>query len=496
MADAAVAAALRSTAKLVVIEAPGGCGKTYQGASFAADVCPTLGSGRLLILTHTHAACDVFRDRTRGLTGLEIRTIDSLIGQIAEAYPEPGVILGVMPDYDRNGRWAAGLLRRRPFIADMLARRYPMVICDEHQDASPEQHAVVEALHGAGAKVRAFFDPMQRIYGVGATTAKGQADDERLAAFRAAADVSEPLNVPHRWSGGGEDLGAWILENRARLAADGKLRLTGALPRGLSVVIADNTAQRNLGFQLDDRGRRALNADLKGVQPLLILSHHNETVQAIRAALGRSMPIWEGHTRSALPALAERLASCTDAMAVAEAAIAFVQETCTGFSDSQFATRLRSEVAGGCAKPARGKPALIQALARRIIDQPDHTGVGTFLQALHGAIKGQADFTGVHIDYPREYWEAVRLGAATDPRSGLAEQARHNTHTRRLPPPRAISTIHKAKGLEAPNVIIMPCDSTTFREKDRRLLYVAISRASRRLTLVVSRSNPSPIIEI
>jgi DNA helicase-2/ATP-dependent DNA helicase PcrA len=58
-----------------------------------------------------------------------------------------------------------------------------------------------------------------------------------------------------------------------------------------------------------------------------------------------------------------------------------------------------------------------------------------------------------------------------------------------------ISTIHKAKGLEAPNVIIMPCDSTTFREKDRRLLYVAISRASRRLTLVVSRSRPSPIIE-
>lgn len=62
-------------------------------------------------------------------------------------------------------------------------------------------------------------------------------------------------------------------------------------------------------------------------------------------------------------------------------------------------------------------------------------------------------------------------------------------------PARAISTIHKAKGLEAPNVVIMPCNATTFREKDRRLLYGAISRASRTLTLVVSRSNPSPIIE-
>ncbi|MEY9142040.1 ATP-binding domain-containing protein [Bradyrhizobium elkanii] len=496
MADETVAAALRSTAKLVVVEAPGGCGKTFQGAAFAADVCPTLGPGRLLILTHTHAACDVFGVRTKGLSGLEIRTIDSLIGQIAEAYPEPGLIVGVLPDYDRNSRWAAGLLKRRPFIADMLARRYPMVICDEHQDASDEQHAVIESLRGAGAKVRAFFDPMQRIYGAGATDAQGQADDSRLAALRAAADVAESLDVPHRWKGGCEELGNWILENRTRLAAGGKLRLTGKLPRGLLVVFANNTAQRNLGFQLDAQDRRPLDLAFKGAQPLLILSHHNDTVQAIRAYLGRSMPIWEGHTRSALPTLVEQLATCDDASTVAKAAVAFVQGTCTGFSDSQFATRFQAEVASGCAKPARGKPALIQSLARRILEQPNHAGVGAFLQHLQAAAKSHVEFASIHIDYPREFWEAVRLGAATDPQAGLAEQSRHNAHTRRLPPLRAISTIHKAKGLEAPSVVIMPCDGTTFREKDRRLLYVAISRASRNLTLVVSRSNPSPIIEL
>ncbi len=496
MADTQVAAALRSAANLVVVEAPGGCGKTYQGAAFAADICPTLGPGRLLILTHTHAACDVFADKTCGLTGLDIRTIDSLIGQIVEAYPEPGVIPGSLPDYERNSRWAAALLRRYPFVADMLARRYPLVICDEHQDASAEQHAVIEALHAAGARVRAFFDPMQRIYGPGATTAQGQADENRLTAFQAAADISESLSTPHRWRGGGEDLGAWILENRTRLAQGGQLRLTGALPRGLKVVFADNAAQRNLGFRLDVQDRRALDADVKGLQPLLVLSHHNDTVKAIRAFLGRSMPIWEGHTRSALPTLVQRLSEQSDAAAVADAAVNFVQDTCTGFSDSQFAGRLRMEVAQGCVKPAKGKPAEIQALARRIVCQPNHTGVGEFLRGLHSAIKARADFAGVHIDSPREFWEAVRLGRAADPQTGLAEQARQNAHTRRLPPARAISTIHKAKGLEAPNVLIMPCDGTTFREKDRRLLYVAISRATRRLTLVVSRSNPSPIVEI
>lgn len=495
MAEAAVAAALRSSAKLVVVEAPGGCGKTYQGAAFAADISSTLGAGRLLILTHTHAACDVFADRTKGLTRLEIRTIDSLIAQVAEAYPEPGVTVGALPDYERNSRWAAALLERRPFIADMLARRYPMVVCDEHQDASAEQHAVIASLHAAGARVRAFFDPMQRIHGGGEGEAHGQSDDDRLTAFRASADVAESLDVPRRWAGGGEELGRWILEGRSILAAGGRLRLTGKLPRGLKVISADNTPPRNLGFQIDSQARRSLDPELKGGQPLLILSHHNATVQAIRSFLGRSMPIWEGHARSALPTLVQSLAACEGAGAVADAAVAFVQAVCTGFSDSQFADRFRTEVASGCAKPARGKPALIQSLARFILDQPNHAGVASFLRHLHDATKSRGDLGPVWIDYPREFWEAVRLGDSADPQTGLAEQTRHNAHTRRLPPRRVISTIHKAKGLEAPNVLIMPCDGTTFREKDRRLLYVAISRASRTLTLVVSRSNPSPIIE-
>lgn len=495
MPDRRVAAALRSDAHLVVVEAPGGCGKTYQGAAFAADICPTLGSGRLLILTHTHAACDVFRDRTQGLTRLEIRTIDSLISQIAEAYPEPGTATSLSPDYERNSRWAAGLLKRRPFIAEMLARRYPMIVCDEHQDATAERHEVVHAIHSAGARVRAFFDPVQRIYGAGANAAGAKADDARLAAFKASADISEMLEIPHRWKGGAEDLGDWILENRTRLASGGKLRLTGRLPAGLQVIFADNIAKRNLAFKLEPLKRKPLDRDLKSTRDLLILSHHNDTVQAIRAYLGRGIPIWEGHTRSALPLLAEGLTVATNAKEATDAAVKFVQSICTGFSDSQFASRLRAEVSSGCATPARGKPALIQTLAHKLLDQPNHRGVGEFLRGLHGAIKQHAEFSRIHIDYPREFWEAVRLGGAPDPQSGLLELAHRNAYTKRLPPSRAISTIHKAKGLQAPNVLVMPCDATSFREKDRRLLYVAISRASRNLTLVVSRTKPSPIIE-
>jgi hypothetical protein len=86
VSDATVHAALRSEAPLVVVEAPGGCGKTHQGADYAREVA-AIRKGRLLILTHTHAACSVFAERTKGGgSRVEIRTVDSLIAHIATAY--------------------------------------------------------------------------------------------------------------------------------------------------------------------------------------------------------------------------------------------------------------------------------------------------------------------------------------------------------------------------------------------------------------------------
>ena len=43
MSDDSVHAALRSDATLVAVEAPGGCGKTYQGAAYARDNFNRLG---------------------------------------------------------------------------------------------------------------------------------------------------------------------------------------------------------------------------------------------------------------------------------------------------------------------------------------------------------------------------------------------------------------------------------------------------------------------
>lgn len=496
MTDEEVALALRSSASLVAIEAPGGTGKTFRAASYAAEICPSLHPARLLALSHTHAAKDVFDDRTHGLRGFESRTIDSLIGMIADAYPSPlraDRVAGA-PDFEANARWVVNLLRRAPYIASALARRYPVVICDEHQDASHDQHEVILALKSAGAKIRAFGDPVQRI--LGGAGADAASDLARWTAFYESADIRGALETPHRWKARAPDLGTWILENRGRLKGGGKLRLTGRLPPGLTVIEADNITPISLGFQLEADARRQIGKVLRSGAPLLVLSHHAATVKAIRSYFGRSLPIWEGHARSALPEYVTALTAAKLPGEIAEALVAFVQHTATGFSNSQFADRFRREVADGCSGRATGKPAQVQALARCIVSSPDHRGAADCLRALHRLMAAAPGFSGaIHLDHPREFWEAVSLGNSESAEAGLAMLAQRRSHRRWMPPVRAISTIHKSKGLEAPNVLVLPCDATTFREKDRNLLYVAISRATETLSLVVSRSKPSPIIE-
>lgn len=113
MSDESVRAALRSDARLVVVEAPAGCGKTYQGSLYARDALGTLPRGRPLILTHTHAACSVFAEGTRGSSRVDIRTIDSVIGNLGGAYHAGLGSPRMYPAGSANGRTAMRSLPAR-----------------------------------------------------------------------------------------------------------------------------------------------------------------------------------------------------------------------------------------------------------------------------------------------------------------------------------------------------------------------------------------------
>ena len=504
MSDESVHAALRSDAPLVAIEAPAGCGKTYQGALYANDLATAGGQGRPLIVTHTHAACSVFAERTkRKGSRVDIRTIDSVIGQIAGAYHAglglPADIAGWLRQrqdgYQELAFNVAKLLQSRPMIAAALARRHPVLICDEHQDSSGDQHGAVMALLGQGARLRIFADPMQRIFME--KVRRGSCPPCDWDALGSSAQAFEKLDHPHRWDAGCPDLGQWTLKARELLKANGRIDLRNSVPPSVKVVYAENRARANLDYRLDNTERKPVYAFERDQESLLILTRHNDTARALRAFFGRRIQLWEGYTRPGLERLVEEVIAIApgDAAALAAAVVSFMARIGKGFSPSAFGNAFEAEVRDRCVKPRKGKPSRIQELARFLVDDPSHRGIARMLQRLSEFKDSEPAFSSVKVDCYREFREAIRLGEFEAPDAGLAEITHRRTYSRPKPPGRSISTIHKAKGLECASVIIVPCDKKTFPNKPaaRCLLYVALSRARSRLMLVVSRDNPSPL---
>lgn len=507
MSDASVAEALRSNAHRVVVEAPAGTGKTHQAADYARQAAVDLCKGqRVLILAHTHAACDVFSSRTADLGDrLKIGTIDSLVAMIAKVYHRaldlPADVHAWSIDhgpgsYADLARRVRILLDQTPGIAGALAERHPVVICDEHQDASGDQHQIVESLAEAGARLRFFGDPMQAIFSTGA---EREAQKLQWRQLSSAADAYEQLGTAHRWVNGSPELGAWVLEQRERLRADGGIELRGRLPQGLHLFSANNQAPRYGGFQLDSASRRPIEAFARNSPNLLVLTPHTATVFGLNAFFGWRIPIWEGHTRDALGDL---LGSCRrstgDAVALGRAICTFLSAVGKGFSATAYGNRLIRELETGCAKPGRGKSAEIQSIARLILQNPNHIGVGTALERIHHLIHTSGNFGDVRVDLRREFAEARQIHSSPEITTFLARWAHHRGGRNDQLPPQAISTIHKSKGLETRRTLLVPCDgnSLSANEKNRCLLYVALSRACDQLALVVPQSHPSPLLNL
>jgi hypothetical protein len=508
MSDQAVAKLLRSPEPLVIIEAAAGCGKTYQGAAYAQDVVGGLGDGRLLILTHTHAACSVFAERTKKAgSRVEIKTIDALIAKIALAYHKP---LDIPRDltswawqdggqgFEIMATKVAEFLRHQPMVARALARRYPIIVCDEHQDSSVDQHSVVMSLLHAGANVRIFGDPMQRIYGAKSDKAARE-DRARWEALKARG-AGERLITPHRWRTGCSLLGGWVIEARENLERGIPIDLTGRLPPSVKVLVGDNTAQMRTGYQLSKDHRGPIDEVLRTSPQLMVLASQNDLVSALRAFWFRMVPIWEGHTRDALATLVQTVRTGHgNPEALAQGVIAFMGSVAAGFSSSSHGDRLLQEIRTGAVRPTTGKPANIQAVARCLLKNPSHAGVSDALEKINALAKdGAAGFDTVKIDHRSELRDAVRIGQFSGPDDGFAEVSRMRSYSHPSPPKKVLSSIHKAKGLECDHAMLMACDkaqfTTTLYAKSK--MYVALSRAKKSLTLVVPTSNPSPLFKL
>jgi len=506
MTDEEIANLLRSDASIVVIEAPAGCGKTHQAASYAADAAASLQSARLLVLTHTHAACSVIAERTQEYHDkIDIRTLDSLINRIAMAYrlsldlPEDVSAWARQHGYELLATKVANLLRSNPIIAKHLARLFPIVICDEHQDSNEAQDEIVQLLGKQGALLRVFGDPMQTIPGGRGQNDIAAAALTRWDALKDQAAFGE-LEAPHRWMTTNPDLGEWILSIRETLKNEQPIDLKGRLPRGVNVKFAENESPISANYLLAPENWNDLNALLNEDKQMLLIAGSNATIQSLRGTFRPRFSIWEGHTRNYLEKFIDALNdSAGNLDTKASAFVDCLKSLLVGFSGGRYGDRLIQEVRAPSDNPRGQIPPQLKVMAEFIRADPNHIGFSKAAEYLKGLIAQNADgFSALHIDYQRELDDLIKLKGYNDPLTGFAEISQRRSRAYPKPPRKALSTVHKSKGLEAEHVLVFACDRGHFPETHvkRNLLYVALSRATESVTIIASRNNRSPLVEI
>jgi DNA helicase-2/ATP-dependent DNA helicase PcrA len=503
MTDDEIAALLRSDNPVVLIEAPAGCGKTYQAAEYAAHVAEMNLQKKVLVLTHTHAACSVVAERTFAIRDrAEVRTLDGFIHEIACAYrialnlPED-VTKWVRAQRDGHGKLAekvAELLLLNPMICRALAKRYPVIICDEHQDTNTHQERIVLAIAQHGSFLRIFGDPMQVIpggHGQDAVVADVLARWERLKNEAAFGE----LEVPHRWKDSNPLLGDWILDARHRLKDGNAIDLSAPIPVGIDLLQADNNAYPGQSYRLSPAGGdwRAVNGVVNRDTSMLCVAGQSGTIDGLRSTFRNRLPIWEGHTRNDLEAFVDNVVDPGATLgAKAQQYVQLLKKMLSGFG-TQYSDRFIQELQNPSANPRGQIPPQMRTMASNILEAPNHKGFSTATEHLRQLIEGgNRPFTDIRIDYPRELNDLIQLGRFEQADVGLAEIMQRRSRAHPKPPRKCLSTVHKSKGLEAHTVVVFACDGLHFpdRPAKRNLLYVALSRATHNLALVMSNQEP------
>lgn len=380
------------------------------------------------------------------------------------------------------------LLERFPVLQRAAHAAYPMVIADEHQDASALQDAVVRRLSAVGRLVL-FADDMQLIHGW-----RG-ADEGRLERHRAEADEVIELRTNHRWAEERE-MGQWLLHVRARLrGAAGPV--DGIRPETVEITTYPPGPHRVRGAFPHIAGAVS-RAFAAGCHSVAVLCPWNLHVGQLRDYLTRRhmFPRQPGGTEDFEFArdVQLRLQAAADGGSSAKLALHVLESLAPQLAAGvrrQLGERIHRD--GPRIERAGPLPrALLEAM--RPLWQHERgiffSVVTELVDALHGA--------GYHI--PRvEAFNAIRQAARdrSDPVAAYqrALAASSFASSAQAPHGLLVMTVHQAKGKEFDGVLVTYVDREAFRDDfdGRRLLYVAMTRARRRLTLLIPQDRPSEL---
>ncbi len=416
--------------------------------------------------------------------------------------PEPGALanlLAVVEAEQQAGRlvfddlgalfWS--LLERFPTLAKAYRTRYPVVIADEHQDASSLQDALVRRL--GTERLVVFADPMQLIHEF-----RGASED-RLERHLAECDQALSLGTPHRWHRSGE-VARWLLAVRSRLQGRDV-----ACPAPPQLVVERSPVDRGFNGMKPLVKTAVSRAFEAGAKTVAVLARGNREVAELRAYLSRqgqyprqigTEDFEEGRQD------VEQLPLLRDPQTVAHHAVdrlgALVPTLSPGIQ-KQVRTRTQEDGVNlkGAGREASGILRALEPIYRH--------GPSAYFEAVVGAldacvaeghhlprvgavgsltVTAQALADGeVNLDSALErYSAAVMTAANTAPRAdrGLL-----------------VMTVHQAKGREFEAIVLADASARFWPETDesRRLFYVAITRASQWWTVIATTTKATPLLD-
>jgi AAA domain/UvrD-like helicase C-terminal domain len=475
---------------LLLIEAPAGYGKTHEAVLAAQTLAPTLPAGRkILFLTHTNAARETFNRRLKGGAAV-MRTIHALACELVELYaaplclPRPLEPYRDKPSFDDMITLAVTLLQRRPELARGLAVRHPVILVDEYQDCVQAQHELIALIaRAAPTRLRLFGDDLQAIFEFAGTPV------DFAAMTRAHPTVR--LTTPWRWVAQPE-MADFVVHARSALAAGEPIDLT-ATPSCVSIHVWDGPVPGPNQAGHAEQCLKALRACLG--ERAVALTHHNSHALGLRRRMPHHGRYHEGAdhepARITLAAVGEAEGN---APALAALLITAMHEWGQGMTKPYRDGVAAICTPGGVELGSRAKLTKLAEICRELYAEPT---VARWLHCLRRVLNGEHGIPGWKVLRGDQIYLLARLrpGPKDDPGTLLHAESQARSAIRPAPR-RGFMVIHKAKGFEFDEVAIPYCAGALFADDlaSRRRMYVAISRAQRRLHFLIPRSDPTPLL--
>lgn len=393
--------------------------------------------------------------------------------------------------FDDLGALFWSLLDRFPTVERAYANRYPVVIADEHQDASALQDALVRRL--ATTRLTVLADPMQLIHGF-----RGARID-RLARHEQECDEQLTLRTAHRWHGSAH-LAEWLLAVRGRLEGEER-----EAPQPAELRVAWTRAAHGMNAvkgQVKAAIHRSRDDGLKRIGVIVRTNAEAADIRDYLSREGLRPRQLGGDDFEEARVDIEQLPLLNDPQTLALHALDRLHALVPTLSTSvvaQIRGRLHVDevrVVGAGAEAG----VVLRAFECLYLD-----GARRYFEGLVGSLDGLAE-RGHHL--PRA--EAVRalretaqalVGETVEVDVVIAEYSDRVAAATHLVAPRLgdgvfVMTAHQAKGKEFDTVILANPLERTYKDDDegRRLFYVAVTRATGRWVIVAPDQGATPLL--